>query len=206
MVYACVKRFTKKGLDYDDLFSAGCLGLIKAYDAFDLTRGVKFSTYAVPVILGEIKRLFRDGGSIKVSRSLKEIALKASKKREELIRKNGKEPKLSELALKLKISTEQLTQAMCACAPLISLTQNEFNENKNEQIEVKAKTTGLKLTDKIAIKDALLTLEKKERSLIYFRYFCGETQEQTAKKLNMTQVQVSRKEKKILESLKKKLT
>ncbi len=195
----------KKGIEYEDLFSAGSVGLVKAYDAFDLTRGVKFSTYAVPVILGEIKRLFRDGGSIKVSRSLKELALKASKKREELIRKTGKDPKLSKLAKELETSTEQLTQALCSCTPTLSLT-GHLNEGKEEQIEIEYKENGLNFNDKIAIKDAISKLEKKDRTLIFLRYFCGDTQCQTAEKLNMTQVQVSRREKKILSSLKKNLT
>lgn len=206
MVHALVRRFLKKGIEYDELFSAGSIGLVKAYNAFDFTRGVKFSTYAVPVILGEIKRLFRDGGSIKVSRSLKELALKATKKKEELMLKNGKEPKLSELASALKTSTEQLTQAICSCTPLISLTQQESDKKEEQQIDVHAKESDLSLSDRIAIKDAILSLEKNDRSLIYFRYFCGDTQTQTAKKLNMTQVQVSRREKKILQSLKKNLS
>ncbi len=167
---------------------------------------MKFSTYAVPVILGEIKRLFRDGGSIKVSRSLKELALKASKKREELMLKNGKDPKLSELAKELKTSKEQLTHAICSCTPLMSLTQHENNGKKDkQQIDVECKEPDLNLSDRIAIKEAISKLEKNDRSLIYFRYFCGETQIQTAKKLNMTQVQVSRREKKILQNLKKLL-
>ena len=158
--------------------------------------------------MGEIKRLFRDGGSIKVSRSLKELALKAAKKREELMLKNGKDPKLSELAKELKTSTEQLTHAICSCTPLMSLTQHESNNNKKEeqQIDVQYKECDLNLSDRIAIKEAISKLEKTDRSLIYYRYFCGETQIKTAKKLKMTQVQVSRREKKILKSLKKFLT
>lgn len=205
MVHACSRRFIGKGIEYDDLFSAGSIGLVKAYDAFDVNRGVKFSTYAVPVILGEIKRLFRDGGSIKVSRSLKELALKASRKREDLINKNKEEPTIQQLARELKTSTEQLTQAICSCTPTMSLTQN-LSEGKEEQIDLEFKEQGLKLTDRIAVKDAISKLEKNDRSLIFFRYFCGETQSQTAKRLNMTQVQVSRREKKILDMLKKNLT
>ncbi len=205
LVHACVKRFVGKGIEYDDLFSAGSMGLVKAYDAFDTTRGVKFSTYAVPVILGEIKRLFRDGGSLKVSRSLKELALKAAKKREELINKKGDEPKLSELAAELKTSVELLTQAICSLNPTISLTQNLKN-GQEEQLDVEYKEQGLKLTERLAIKDAISKLNKEDSKLIFFRYFCGDTQNQTAKKLNMTQVQVSRREKKILDILKKYLT
>ncbi len=205
LVHACARRFMGKGIEYDDLFSAGCMGLVKAYDAFDTSRGVKFSTYAVPVILGEIKRLFRDGGSVKVSRSLKELALKVAKKREEIIIKKGKEPTLSEMAHELKTSVEQLTQAICSSSPTISLTQN-LNDGKEEQLDIECKEENLNLADKIAIKDAILNLDRKDRSLIFFRYFCGDTQSQTAQKLNMTQVQVSRREKKILAALKKRLT
>ncbi len=205
LVHACARKFTGKGIEYDDLVSAGHIGLVKAYDAFDLNRGVKFSTYAVPVILGEIKRLFRDGGSVKVSRSLKELALKAEKKREEIISKTGQDPKISEIAKQLNKPIELVTQAILSFTPTLSLTQ-EIHQGKEEQLDLETKEKGLPLTDRIAVKDAILKLSKLDKSLIVFRYFCGDTQTQTAKKLNMTQVQVSRREKKILEMLKKNLS
>lgn len=205
LVRACVRRFANKGIEYDDLFSAGCMGIVKAFNAFDETKGVKFSTYAVPVILGEIRRLFRDGGIVKVSRSIKELAIKIKKTREQLILQTGTEPTISKIAATLKIDMEQVTQAICALNPAMSLTDNSNDDSNGSQIEIKNKEPELKLSDKIAIKDALLSLEPKDRTLIFMRYFSGNTQIETAKKLNMTQVQVSRREKKILQILKIKL-
>ncbi len=204
LVHACARRFFGKGIEYDDLYSAGCMGIIKAYDRFDSTRGVKFSTYAVPVILGEIKRLFRDDGSVKVSRSLKELSIKILKKQEELTLKLGKEPTINELALNLDLTPEQVTEAICASSPTVSLTES-YEDSDNGQIDIKFKEIGLKLTDKIAIQDALKQLNKKDRLLIFMRYFSDQTQTQTAKKMGMTQVQVSRQEKRILNRLKKLL-
>lgn len=206
LVRACVKRFTNKGIEYDDLFSAGCMGIVKAFNAFDETKGVKFSTYAVPVILGEIKRLFRDGGSVKVSRSIKELAIKVKKQREQILMKTGKEPTISEIASALKVSSEQIVESTCALNPAMSLTESSNDETDGTQIEIKTKEPEIKLADKIALKDAMRSLDKKDRLLIFMRYFSGNTQTETAKKLNMTQVQVSRREKKILEILKNKLT
>lgn len=206
LVHACVRRFTNKGIEYDELFSAGCMGIVKAFNAFDEKKGVKFSTYAVPVILGEIKRLFRDSGTMKVSRSIKELAIKIKKQREQILIKTGKEPTISEMAAALKVSTEQITESICSMNPTMSLTESSNSENDGSQIEIKNKEPEIKLADKIAIKDALHALDPKDRALIFMRYFSGNTQTETAKKLNMTQVQVSRREKKILEILKAKLT
>lgn len=204
LVHACARRFLGKGIEYDDLYSAGCMGIIKAYDRFDSTRGVRFSTYAVPVILGEIKRLFRDDGSVKVSRSLKELSIRILKKQEELALKLGKEPTINELALNLDLTPEQVTEAICASSPTVSLTEN-YENSDNGQVDIKFKEIGLRLTDKIAIQDALKQLNKKDRLLIFMRYFSDQTQTQTAKKMGMTQVQVSRQEKRILNRLKKLL-
>lgn len=201
LVHACARRFFGKGIEYDDLYSAGCMGIIKAYDRFDRSRGVKFSTYAVPVILGEIKRLFRDDGAIKVSRSLKELSMKVLKKQEELTIKSGREPTINELAFSLNLTPEQVAEAICASSSTVSLTES-YDDGDNGQIDLKFKEVGLKLTDKIAIKDALRKLNQKDRMLIFMRYFFDQTQTQTAKKMGMTQVQVSRREKRILNNLK----
>ena len=200
LVHACARRFVGKGIEYDDLYSAGCVGLVKAYDGFDASRGIKFSTYAVPVILGEIRRLFRDGGTVKVSRSLKELSMKILKKREELSLKLGKDPTIRELAKSLDLTHEQVTEAICAASPTISLTQS-YEEESEKQIDIKCEENGLKLIDKIAIKDAITKLNDKDRILIFMRYFLDKTQTETAKQLQMTQVQVSRREKKILDVL-----
>ena len=122
LVHACARRFKGKGIEYDDLFQAGCMGLVKATDAFDSQRGVRFSTYAVPVILGEIRRLFRDGGTVKVSRSLKELSLKAAREREHFTQKEGREPTISELSSLMEVPEETLVEALGASAPPLSLT------------------------------------------------------------------------------------
>ena len=197
LVHACARRFVGKGIEYDDLYSAGCVGIVKAYDGFDVSRGIQFSTYAVPVILGEIRRLFRDGGTVKVSRSLKELSIKILKKREELAFKLGKDPTIYDLAKSLDLTREQVTEAICAASPTVSLT-GSFEEGNEKQIDVKCEENGLKLIDKIAIKDAITKLNDKDRVLIFMRYFLDKTQTETAKQLKMTQVQVSRREKKIL--------
>ena len=201
LVHACARRFVGKGIEYDDLYSAGCVGIVKAYDGFDVSRGIQFSTYAVPVILGEIRRLFRDGGTVKVSRSLKELSMKILKKREELAFKLGKDPTIHDLAKSLDLTREQVTEAICAASPTVSLT-GSFEEGNEKQIDVKCEENGLKLIDKIAIKDAITKLNDKDRVLIVMRYFLDKTQTETAKQLKMTQVQVSRREKKILGVLK----
>ena len=201
LVHACARRFVGKGIEYDDLYSAGCVGIVKAYDGFDASRGIQFSTYAVPVILGEVRRLFRDGGTVKVSRSLKELSIKNLKKREELALKLGKDPTIYDLAKSLDLTREQVTEAICAASPTVSLTSS-YEEGSEKQIDVKCEENGLKLIDKIAIKDAITKLNDKDRILIVMRYFLDKTQTETAKQLKMTQVQVSRREKKILGVLK----
>lgn len=204
LVHTCAHRFIKRGIDYDDLYSAGCVGLIKAADGFDKERGLKFSTYAVPVILGEIKRLFRDGGSIKVSRSLKELSLKLSRERERYIKKNGEEPTIGQLAKILDVTLEQAVEAMDAAVVPISLTSSNDDETK-AQIDVKVEIINDRLNEKIVLKDAIEDLDEKDKKLITLRYFKGKTQTETAKVLKMTQVQVSRKEKKILTILREKI-
>ena len=125
LVHACAHRFKGKGIEYDDLFQAGCIGLVKATDAFDSERGVRFSTYAVPVILGEMRRLFRDGGTVKVSRSLKELSMKAARQRDQFAKEHGREPTVSELAQALQVSEEAVVEALGAGAPPVSLTSEE---------------------------------------------------------------------------------
>ena len=125
LVHACAHRFKGKGIEYDDLFQAGCMGLVKATDAFDTERGVRFSTYAVPVILGEMRRLFRDGGTVKVSRSLKELSMKVARQREQLSKRLGREPTVSELAAELAVSEESIIEALGAGTPPVSLTSEE---------------------------------------------------------------------------------
>ena len=204
LVHSCAHRFTGRGIEYEDLFQAGCMGLVKAFDAFDTERGVRFSTYAVPVILGEMRRLFRDGGTVKVSRSLKELSLKATKMRENFLLKNGREPTVSELSEILSVSAEEVTEALCAAAPVISLTAGE--DEGGGQTDVPVESPEDEITERLSVIKAISDLEEKDRTLIKYRYYENKTQTETAKILGMTQVQVSRREKKILEILRRELT
>lgn len=203
LVHACANRFKGKGIEYDDLFSAGCMGLVKAFDAFDEQRGVQFSTYAVPVILGEIRRLFRDGGTVKVSRSLKERSVKVLRERERFLQSTGREPAVSELAERLDITPQEVVEALNAGTPAMSLTESE--EDGGGQIDVRVDTLEEQLADSIALKEVIGQLETQDRMLIVLRYFKGKTQTETAQYLGMTQVQVSRREKKILAALRERL-
>lgn len=195
LVHSLCKRFMGKGIEYDDLFQSGCIGLIKAADGFDSTRGLMFSTYAVPVILGELKRLFRDGGSIKVSRHLRELNLKITKASVELENKKGREPSLFEISQFLDTDYNEVVEAVCACRDTVSLTVS--NDEEETQLDI-AEDTGEELNNKILLDTAFSTLNEQERRLIIYRYYNGLTQSETAKRLLMSQVQVSRIEKKIL--------
>ena len=197
LVHACAHKLMGRGIEYDDLFQAGCIGIIKAADAFDPERGVRFSTYAVPVILGEIKRLFRDGGSVKVSRGLKELAQKLTRERERFTVKNGREPTVSELAGLLGISEEAVVEASCDSAPVLSLSADDDGEYGG-QIDLPVESPEEKLSENLSLGQALERLDKADRMLIYLRYYKLLTQTQTASRLGMTQVQVSRREKKII--------
>ena len=204
LVHSCAHRFTGRGIEYEDLFQAGCMGLVKAFDAFDTERGVRFSTYAVPVILGEMRRLFRDGGTVKVSRSLKELSVRAMKEREGFVLKTGREPTVSELSEILSVKEEEVTEALCAAAPVISLTAGE--DEGGGQTDVPVESPEDEITERLSVIKAISDLAERDREIINYRYYKNKTQTETAKILGMTQVQVSRREKKILEILRKELT
>lgn len=204
LVHSCAHRFKGRGIEYDDLFQAGCMGLIKAADAFDTQRGVKFSTYAVPVILGEMKRLFRDGGSVKVGRTLKELSLKCVRTREQMAVKLGREPTVSELAQQLRVDAAAVVEAVGAAQPPVSLTENE--EEGGGQFDIPVASHEENVSDLLSLREVITTLDARDRKLIVMRYFGGKTQTEVAKVLGMTQVQVSRREKKILGSLRQQLT
>jgi len=198
LVHSCCKRFKGRGIEYDDLYGAGCLGLVKAANAFKEELGFCFSTYAVPVILGEIKRLFRDGGSVKVSRSLKELSLRTIKTRDELSIKLGREPSVKELADLLNVSPEEVAEALSSAIPPSSLSYiNEDGELKEMDVGT-AKSAEDEISNRLAINQVLSRFEESDQRLIKLRYFAGKTQSETAKALEMTQVQVSRREKKLL--------
>ncbi len=202
LVHSCAKRFRGRGVEYEDLFQAGCVGLIKAADNFDESRGFSFSTYAVPVILGEIKRIFRDGGSIKIGRAIKEKSRAAVKKREQISIELGREPTISELAECLDVDVTEAAMLLNASMPAISLTAGEDGE---EQIEIPVESPEEEISDFLALRQVLKTLDERDRIMIELRYYSGLTQSKTAERLNMSQVQVSRREKAVLEIIRKKL-
>ncbi len=203
LVHLCANRFKNRGIEYEELYSAGCIGLLKAVKAFDPKRGVMFSTYAVPVILGEIKRLFRDGGSIKVSRSIRELSLRLSRLREEFMLKNGQEPTLSQLAGLCGEDEENVIQALNVSAAPMSLTGE--SDEQSRQIDIPVPPPEEDITERLSLRQALSGLDERDRQLIYLRYYKNLTQTQTARVLDMTQVQVSRRERKILDEMKKSL-
>lgn len=203
LVHTCAKRFKGRGIEYDDLFQAGCVGLVKAADNFDVGRGFRFSTYAVPVILGEIKRLFRDGGAVKLSRGLKELSLRVSREAEAFQHRTGREPTVSELASQLSLQPEQIIEALNAALQPVSLTVSE--EENQSQADIPVESPDENITEHLALQAELKRLEKRDRSLIELRFYRGLTQTRTAELLGMTQVQVSRREKKLLLLLRERL-
>ena len=199
LVHSLCKRFIGRGIEYDDLYQAGCMGLVKAADGFDESRGLCFSTYAVPVILGEIRRMFRDGGLVKVSRSLKELSLKVTRAKADLELKLSREPTISELASELGVTPEEITEAQSASQPTVSLTYE--NDEGISEMDVSVAGPEDLLTNRLLLQRAFTHLDDIEQQLIRCRYFEYLTQNETAARLGMSQVQVSRTEKKTLQKL-----
>lgn len=202
LVHSIANRFRNRGADYDDLFQAGCVGLIKAVDNFDESKGFAFSTYAVPVIMGEIKRIFRDGGAIKISRSLKEKSIKVQAMRDKFLSKNLREPTVSELALLSGYDVEELSEILNIINPVVSI--NMLTEEGSEEIDIPVDDSD-KMFDRLSLEQVMTTLTETERLLIEYRFYQGKSQCETAKILNVSQVQVSRKEKAILLKMRNKL-
>ncbi|MBP5379082.1 MAG: sigma-70 family RNA polymerase sigma factor [Ruminococcus sp.] len=202
LVHLCANRFRGRGIEYDDLYSAGCIGLLKAVKAFDSGRGVKFSTYAVPVILGEIKRLFRDGGAIRVSRSLKELSIRLQRLCEDFRHSEMREPTIAELSQLSGESEADVSEALCVSQPLLSLTSADDDEG---QTDIPTESPDESITDLLALRQIMSQLEANDRALLELRYFRGFTQSKTAGTLGMTQVQVSRREKKLLTHMREEL-
>ena len=204
LVHSCANRFRGRGVDYEDLVQSGCIGLLKAAEGFDESRGFMFSTYAVPAIIGEIKRIFRDGGAVKVGRSDKEKARNLIALRDKMTNELGRAPSISELAEKAGFEVAETAQLLCASMPVLSLTVDD-ESGENSEIDVSTGDTTEEMGDSIALKVAVEKLPERDKKIVEFRYFLGMTQTVTAKKLGMTQVQVSRREKVILQELRKKL-
>ena len=201
----CAGRFTGRGIDYEDLYAAGCLGLVKACDGFDPARGVCFSTCAGPALRGESKKLFRDGGAVKVSRSIKELGLKINAERERRLKQSGVEPSVNQLAQALGSTPEQVAMAIQAAMPVVSLTPAE-NEDGNREWDVPVESPEEKLSERISLREVIDRLPPQDRLLIRLRFFGGKTQSETARVLHTTQVQISRRERKILQWMRRELT
>lgn len=200
LVHKLANRFRGRGVEYEELYAAGCVGLVKAVDRFEPERGLCFSTYAVPVILGEIRRLFRDGGSVKISRSLKELSVKAARVRDQLSA-NG-EPRISDIAQALGVTPEEAAEALCAGIPPVSLDQGGED---GEPLPVPSASGEDALIDRLALRQCLSELSGEDREILMLRYFRRKTQSETAQILGMTQVMVSRRERKLLKELREQL-
>ena len=211
LIWSIVRRFNGRGYDIEDLYQIGCIGFIKAIQRFDTSFEVRLSTYAVPYILGEIKRYIRDDGPIKVSRSIKELNIKIKELQKEYISKYGRDIKLEEISKELRISKEEIAMVMDSTRPVDSIEDAKYKDNKTdktisilEQIST-GKDEQSEIVNKIAIKNLIGELEDNEKEIILLRYYKQKTQMQVSKILGITQVQVSRIERKVLEKMKRKL-
>ncbi len=207
LVLSVIQRFNNRGEYVDDLFQVGCIGLIKAIDNFDLSQNVRFSTYAVPMIIGEIRRYLRDNNSIRVSRSLRDIAYKALQVRDRLIRENNKEPNVSEIAKELGIPREDIVFALDAIQDPISLFEPIYHDG-GDAIFVMDQISDNKNIDEnwlqdISIKEALSKLNDREKHILTLRFFEGRTQMEVAEEIGISQAQVSRLEKTALKHMRK---
>ena len=205
LIWSIVKRFVGRGCEPEDLFQIGCIGLIKAIDKFDLNYQVKLSTYAVPMIAGEIRRFLRDDGMIKVSRSLKELAIKVKNAREELSDQLGREPDLEELAKKVGVSSEEVAASLEAGAEVESLsrplgTDQDSGITLMDRLETEEDAQE-ELVNRIVLKELMEGLEPEQREILLRRYFYNQTQTRIAQEMGISQVQVSRLEKRILKEM-----
>ena len=203
LVHSCAQRFRGRGIEYDDLFQAGCLGLIKAAENFEESRGLRFSTYAVFLILGEMKLLFRKGGTVTMSRALRELSVKAARERDKFLQREGRQPSIGELAEILGVEPEQAAQALEASQPALSLTDS--GEDGGGQTDVAVDSGEDAALERLSLRQAVQELAPRDRNIVYLRYCKSSTQTETARRLGMTQVQVSRREKVILQQLRLKL-
>ena len=210
LVWSIVRRFNGRGYDIEDLYQIGSIGLIKAIQRFDTSFEVRLSTYAVPYILGEIKRFIRDDGPIKISRSIKELNIKIIELQKEYLNKYGKEITLEQLAKELKTSKEDIAMALDSARPVNSIEDSQYRDNKTDKtislIDQLSSGKENEITNRITIKKLISELKDNEKEVILLRYYKGKTQMQVAKILGITQVQVSRIERKVLDNMKRKLT
>lgn len=207
LVLSVIQRFNNRGECVDDLFQVGCIGLMKAIDNFDLSQNVKFSTYAVPMIIGEIRRYLRDNNPIRVSRSLRDVAYKALQVRDDLVNKNSREPSISEIADALQVKREEVVFALDAIQEPVSLFEPIYHDG-GDPIFVMDQIGDSKQSDKvwleeIALKEAMQRLSAREKSILNLRFFDGKTQMEVADEIGISQAQVSRLEKAALKNLRK---
>ena len=209
LVLSVLQKFNNRGESADDLFQIGCIGLIKALDNFDTSHGVKFSTYAVPMIIGEIRRYLRDNNALRVSRSLRDIAYKALAVKERLISENGKEPTNNEIAKELNINVEEVDMALDAIMDPVSLNEPVYHDGGDavyvmDQVKDE-KNTDEKWINDISIGEAMKKLPEREQNIITLRFFNGKTQMEIADEIGISQAQVSRLEKNAINHMKKYL-
>lgn len=207
LVLSVIQRFNNRGEHVDDLFQVGCIGLIKAIDNFDITQNVKFSTYAVPMIIGEIRRYLRDNNAIRVSRSLRDTAYKALQTKELLTRKNAKEPSIQEIATELGIKKEDIVFALDAIQDPISLFEPVYHD-ESDTLYIMDQVSDDKNQDdtwleNIALKEAMKRINEREKQILMLRFFSGKTQMEVANEIGISQAQVSRLEKTALNHMKK---
>ena len=208
LTWSIVKRFTGRGYEVEDLYQIGCMGFIKAIKRFDASFDVKISTYAVPYILGEIKRFIRDDGLIKVSRSIKELGIKIRETEQEYIKREGKEITINLLAKKLKVTKEEIAVAIDSTRTIESLNDDNPSDDKLSKLETISTGTdeANMIINKISIKELIENLDTREKEIILLRYYKEKTQTEVAQILGITQVQVSRIESRVLSNMKKSLT
>ena len=209
LVLSVIQRFSNRGENVDDLFQVGCIGLIKALDNFDVTQNVRFSTYAVPMIIGEIRRYLRDNNAIRVSRSLRDIAYKALKARDRLAERMGREPNVTELAEELKLPREDVVFALDAIVDPVSLYEPVYSDSGDticvmDQVR-DSKNTDENWLEQIALREAIAKLSDREKRILSLRFFQGKTQMEVSTEVGISQAQVSRLEKNALRQIKKDL-
>lgn len=204
LVHACANRFKNRGIEYDELYCAGCLGLVKAADGFKSELGFRFSTYAVPVILGEMKKLFRESGTVKVSRSVREKARFALREAEKFENSFDRPPTVNELAKLIDCDVYETSLMLNAVQAPVSLTS--YGDGGDRQLDIPVESGQDEINDAIAVRQLISTMSDSDKKLITLRYYKGFTQVQTARILGMTQVQVSRRERALLSDMRQKMT
>ena len=209
LVLSVIQRFTNRGENLDDLFQVGCIGLIKAIDNFDVNLDVRFSTYGVPMIIGEIRRHLRDNNSVRVSRSMRDIAYRAMQVKEQMLLKNNKEPTVEEIAKEMEISKESLVLALEAVVEPVSLFEPIFSDGTDTiyvMDQVGDKNEDVNWLDEIILKESIKKLTEREKNILRLRFFQGKTQMEVANEIGISQAQVSRLEKNALDRIKDQLS